>query len=146
MKKSLVFPAIIIFLFLIFSFSVMAQSNCSLLQVNNATITNQGYKISYWSSIMEFPFLMISVFFAFATARALKGGKFGKGMNMIAWGFLVMAIGHLHMQLEHFYGINLFKNLLGETAGTITWFVALVITWGFSGMGFYSILKASKGR
>jgi hypothetical protein len=95
---------------------------------------------------MEFPFLMISVFFAFATARALKGGKFGKGMNMIAWGFLVMAIGHLHMQLEHFYGINLFKNLLGETAGTITWFVALVITWGFSGMGFYSILKASKGR
>ena len=95
---------------------------------------------------MEIPFLLISVFFAFATARALKGGKFGKGMNLIAWGFVVMALGHFHMQIEHFYQFNIFKSLFGETVGMLVWFMALVLTWGLSGLGFYSLLKASKGK
>jgi hypothetical protein len=114
--------------------------------VNNASVASESQKIGYWSGLMELPFLIISVFFAFATARALKGGRFGKGMNLIAWGFVVMAIGHLHMQIEHFYGYNIFKSLLGETMGTLTWFIALIVTWGFSGLGFYSILKASRGK
>jgi len=53
---------------------------------------------------MELPFLFISVFFAFLTAHAMRGGKFGKGMKFMAW-----------------------------------------VTWGLSGLGFYSIYKASKG-
>jgi hypothetical protein len=95
---------------------------------------------------MEIPFLLMSVFFAFATAMAMKGGRFGRGMKWIAWGFLVMAVGHLHMQIEHLYGFNLFKYALGDRGGSIIWFVALVITWLFSGLGFYSIYKASKGQ
>jgi hypothetical protein len=75
----------------------------------------------------------------------MKGGKFGKGMTFMAWGFLVMAVGHLHMQIEHYYGINIFKTLFGSISGSIAWFVALVVTWGLSGLGFYSIYKASKG-
>jgi hypothetical protein len=63
----------------------------------------------------------------------------------MAWGFLVMAFGHLHMQIEHYYGINIFKSLLGSISGSIAWFVALAVTWGLSGLGFYSIYKASKG-
>ena len=99
---------------------------------------------SYWFGVMEFPFLFISVFFAFSTSRALRGGRFGKGMNLLAWGFLVMAIGHLHMQVDHFYNFNLFNALLGRLYGSIAWFFALVLTWGLSGLGFYSIYKASK--
>jgi hypothetical protein len=147
MKKFPIIPGLLLIFLLIFSFSVFAQNKCSILQVNNASvITTEGYKISYWSGIMELPFLFLSIFFAFATARALKGGKFGKGMNLIAWGFVVMAIGHLHMQIEHFYGFNIFKSVLGEVGGTLAWFLALIVTWGFSGLGFYSILKASKGQ
>ena len=93
---------------------------------------------------MELPFLFITVIFAFLTASALNGGKFGKGMYLVAWGFLVMAVGHLHMQVEHFYGFNLFKSVLGDTAGAVAWFIALVMTWGLSSLGFYSIYKASK--
>ena len=145
MKKYTAIPFGLLILMLFLSITAMAQNNCNILQVNNASVASQSYKMSYWSGVMEFPFLIISVCFAFATAHALKGGKFGKGMNLIAWGFLVMAIGHLHMQLEHFYGFNLFKNLLGETGGTLAWFIALALTWGFSGLGFYSLLKASKG-
>src|SRR2546430_17096550 len=114
MKKIIALPFLLILLLLLFNLSLFAQGNCSLIQVSNASVAMEGYKISYWSGIMEFPFLIISVFFAFATARALKGGRFGKGMNLIAWGFLVMAIGHLHMQVEHFYGFNIFKHILGE--------------------------------
>jgi hypothetical protein len=99
-----------------------------------------------WFGILEFPFLFVCVFFAFQTATALKGGTFGKGMNQLAWGFLVMAVGHLHMQLDHFMGVNLFNELLGETLGMIAWFSALVVTWGLSGLGFYTIYKASKGK
>ena len=95
-------------------------------------------------SSLELPFLLISVIFSFLTAKQLKGGKFGKGMNFLAWGFLVMAVGHLHMQIEHHYGFNIFKELLGETLGQTVWFVALIVTWVLSAMGFYYIYKASK--
>lgn len=124
---------------------VFSQAKCSLLQVNNASDGMQGSNMSYWFGVMELPFLFIAVLFAFLTAYALRGGKFGKGMTYMAWGFLVMAVGHLHMQFEHYYGVNIFKSLLGQMSGTIAWFIALIVTWGLSGMGFYSIYKASKG-
>lgn len=95
--------------------------------------------------LLELPFLFGAVFFAFLTARALKGGAFGKGMTLMAWGFLVMGIGHLHMQIEHFTQFNLFSTLFGTLGGKIAWFVALVITWSLSGLGFYNIYKASRG-
>jgi len=145
MKKLVVLAAAFLLLTLMLSISVFAQGGCTILQSDHTSLSINSHNISYWSSLMELPFLLISVVFAFATARALKGGKFGKGMNLIAWGFLVMAVGHLHMQMEHFYNFNLFKSLLGDIGGTLAWFIALLITWGFSGLGFYSILKASKG-
>lgn len=122
-----------------------SQVQCNLLQADNAAVATHSANMGYWFGVMELPFLFISVFFAFLTANALKGGKFGKGMTFMAWGFLVMAIGHLHMQIEHYYGFNLFKSLLGQISGSIAWFVALIVTWGLSGLGFYSIYKASKG-
>ena len=138
------------FLFLItvglltFSSTVYSQAKCSLLQVNNAAAIAHASSTNYWFGVMELPFLFISVFFAFLTAYALRGGRFGKGMTYMAWGFLVMAIGHLHMQIEHYYGINIFKQVLGQLSGSIAWFVALIVTWGLSGLGFWSIYKASK--
>jgi hypothetical protein len=140
-----VFFFMLVGLFICLSGYSQGQPGCNLLQGNPAALTAGAYNFSYWFGVMEFPFLFISVFFAFATSRTLKGGRFGKGMNLLAWGFLVMAIGHLHMQLEHFYGVNLFNTLLGPLYGSIAWFLALVITWGFSGLGFYFIYKASKG-
>ena len=122
-----------------------SQVQCSLLQANNTVAATHAYSTGYWFGIMELPFLFISVFFAFLTAYALKGGKFGKGMTFMAWGFLVMAVGHLHMQIEHYYGLNIFKSLFGQLSGSIAWFIALIVTWGLSGLGFYSIYKASKG-
>jgi hypothetical protein len=124
---------------------VFSQVQCNLLQASNAATEPHGANMGYWFGVMELPFLFISVFFAFLTAYALRGGKFGKGMTFMAWGFLVMAIGHLHMQIEHYYGFNLFKSILGQLSGSIAWFIALIVTWGLSGLGFYSIYKASKG-
>ena len=129
----------------VFTTPVLSQVKCNLLQANNAAAETHSNTTGYWFGIMELPFLFISVFFAFMTAYALRGGKFGKGMTFMAWGFLVMAIGHLHMQIEHYYGFNLFKSLLGSFSGSIAWFIALIVTWGLSGLGFYSIYKASKG-
>jgi hypothetical protein len=146
MKKSHILPFFLLSILFLCVISVSAQSGCRLLQMDHVAIAGQTSKIGYWSGAMELPFLLISVFFAFATAHALRGGKFGKGMNLLAWGFVVMALGHIHMQIEHFYGVNLFKNIFGEIGGTFVWFVALIVTWGFSGLGFYSILKASKGK
>jgi hypothetical protein len=139
-------PLLIVLLILgAFATPVFSQVKCNLLQANNATADTHSNAAGYWFGIMELPFLFISVFFAFMTAYALKGGKFGKGMTFMAWGFLVMAVGHLHMQIEHYYGFNLFKSLLGSFSGSIAWFLALILTWGLSGLGFYSIYKASKG-
>lgn len=100
---------------------------------------------SMWFGVLELPFLFAAVIFAFLTARALKGGIFGKGMAFMAWGFLVMGIGHLHMQIEHFTQFNLFAQLFGQRGGQMVWFVALVLTWTLSGLGFRNIYKASQG-
>ena len=127
------------------STTAQCQPGCGLLQVNSSAAATHANNMSYWFGVMELPFLFIAVLFAFMTAYAMKGGRFGKGMKFMAWGFLVMAVGHLHMQIEHYYGINIFKSLLGSMSGSIAWFIALVLTWGLSGLGFYSIYKASKG-
>lgn len=101
------------------------------------------WNIAVWFGVLELPFLFLCMYFAFVTANAMKGGVFGNGMMLMSWGFLVMGIGHLNMQAEHFFGFNLFYFLLGETFGKIAWFVALVATWSLSGLGFYRIYKAA---
>ncbi|GAA4270829.1 hypothetical protein U6A24_02940 [Aquimarina gracilis] len=94
--------------------------------------------------LLEMPFLAIALIFSFLTAKRLKGGKFGSGMTLLAWGFVVMALGHLHMQIAHIFDYNIFKKLFGDTLGNYVWFVALILTWGLSALGFYKIYKASK--
>ncbi len=94
--------------------------------------------------LLEMPFLAIALVFSFLTATRLRGGKFGSGMTLLAWGFVVMALGHLHMQIAHIYNYNIFKNLFGDSLGNYIWFVALILTWGLSALGFYKIYKASK--
>lgn len=94
--------------------------------------------------VLELPFLLLCVYFAFRTAVALKGGVFGHGMMLLAFGFSVMAIGHAHMQVEHYFGVNLFNSMMGESMGRAAWIAALLTTWALSGIGFYQILRASR--
>ncbi|MBT4101315.1 MAG: hypothetical protein HOM68_01890 [Gemmatimonadetes bacterium] len=96
-------------------------------------------------ALLEIPFLVFCVVFAFLSARQLRGGVFGTGMTLMAWGFLVMGVGHLHMQMETHMGFNLFQTLFGPHGGQYAWFVALFATWTLSGMGFMRIYKASRG-
>lgn len=124
----------------------LAQPHCDILQIHNGMNGANSSSMGYWFGFMELPFLFIAVFFAFLTAYTLGDGKFAKGMKFMAWGFLVMAVGHLHMQIEHYYGYNLFQSVLGRMNGSIAWFCALILTWALSGMGFYSIYRASKGH
>ncbi len=93
---------------------------------------------------LEIPFLILCIYFAFRTASVLKGGIFGRGMAMLAWGFFVMAVGHVHMQLEHVLHLNLFEGIFGHSIGSAIWITALVLTWGLSGFGFYQIYSASR--
>lgn len=145
MKKSKFFSFLLIVGFTIISIPASSQVHCDLLQANNAMASTHAYNMGYWFGIMELPFLFIAVFFAFLTAYNMKGGQFGKGMKFMAWGFLVMAVGHLHMQIDHYYGFNLFQTVFGQMNGSIVWFAALILTWGLSGTGFYFIYRAGKG-
>ncbi|HEX6070626.1 MAG TPA: hypothetical protein VFZ18_12400 [Longimicrobiaceae bacterium] len=94
-------------------------------------------------ALIELPALALAVIFGFLTARALRGGRLGEGMGLIAWGFLVMAIGHLHMQGEVLFGFNLFGALFGRDLGQAVWVVALLVTWTLTGFGFYRLYRAS---
>jgi len=96
-----------------------------------------------WLALAELPALAIAVVFGFLTAHALRGGRLGAGMTLIAWGFLVMAVGHVTMQVEMLFGINLFSALLGARGGQVAWVVALVVTWGLTGTGFFRLYRAS---
>lgn len=100
--------------------------------------------IFHYTAVLELPFLIATVIFAFLVAGNLKGGEFSKGMILIAYGALVMAIGHIHMQWEMFTGVNLFQSLLGNALGSFVWGAALLTTWALTTFGFYSIYQASK--
>jgi len=100
--------------------------------------------IKTWFGIAELPFLFVAVLFGFLTAGVLKGGRFGRGMSLIAWGSLVMGAGHIHMQADYLFHLNLFTVMFGRGAGSIVWFVALITAWTLSGLGFYQIYNASK--
>ena len=118
-----------------------------LLLLSATTAFSQGHEgstLEYWFGVLELPFLFLCVYFALKTAGALKGGIFGKGMTLMAWGFVVMAVGHMHMQFAHFFGLIIFNTVFGYTFGQIIWFIALVVTWTLSGLGFYYIYKASR--
>ena len=97
-----------------------------------------------WFGILELPFLTVCVVYSFKTSRNLKGGVFGTGMVYLAWGFLVMALGHLSLQITHIFGIDIFELLLSHSWGKIAWFGALITTWALSAIGFYKIHEASK--
>lgn len=127
---------LLIGLLTLFSFSLFSQ--------DHTQHSDKELGVDFWFSLLELPFLILCVVFAFLTASQLKGGKFGSGMNLLAWGFIVMAIGHMHMQIDHFFGTNIFNNLFGESLGSIIWIVALIVTWTLSALGFIRIYKASK--
>lgn len=98
----------------------------------------------FWFGVLELPFLFLCVFYSYRTALALRGGVFGKGMMLLFWGFLVMAVGHIAMQLNHIFGYDVFRDTFGWGIGNLLWFLALIITWGLSLAGFVSIYRASK--
>lgn len=94
--------------------------------------------------LLGLPFLGIVTIFNFMNARYLKGGKFGLRMNYLALGFLVMGLGHLHMQISHRFQYNFFNSLLRDFGGVVALLITLVIIWSLSGLGFYQMWKASK--
>ncbi|WP_109298750.1 hypothetical protein [Aquimarina sp. AU474] len=119
-------------------------SNQTLFAQDHSASTNTSMGAEQIFGLLEMPFLAIALVFSFLTATRLKGGKFGSGMTLLAWGFVVMALGHLHMQIAHIFNYNIFKNIFGDIVGNYIWFVALILTWGLSALGFYKIYKASK--
>lgn len=128
---------------LLLFYSLMTYNACA--QEHGHQLQSENFDVTEIFGLLEIPFLFLCIFFAFKTATSMKGGAFGKGMALLAWGFLVMAIGHFHMQLDHFFGLNMLNKMLGKNGGSVVWFIALFATWGLSGLGFYKIYRASKG-
>lgn len=131
---------IIVFLLICLGFS------CSVAQSPEHS-THYGpsdFNLAIWFGLLELPFLFLCIFYCFKTSIALRGGIFSRGMKYLAWGFVVMAVGHIAMQVHHIFGFDVFRDLLGQTVGSLLWFIALSITWGLSAIGFYSIYKVSK--
>lgn len=93
--------------------------------------------------LAEIPFIIFAVFVAFKMARAHRAGAYRKGMLFIAWGFVVMAIGHLHLQIEDIYGTNIFSQIFGKIGGRIAWISALIVTWSLAGYGFAKLASLS---
>ncbi len=97
-----------------------------------------------WFSLLELPFLLLGVIFAFITARSLRGGAFGIGMLFIAIGTLIMGVGHVNMIADDLWGFNIFNIVFGNALGPVVFVIVLVFTWGLVGYGFYRIYRASR--
>ena len=103
-----------------------------------------AHDAGYWFALLELPFLMLAILFSFRTAGALRGGQLGRGMALLAWGFVVMGIGHLLLLIRQVWGIDVLSRYFGSAAGAL-WVIALVATWVLSWLGFYSMYRVSRG-
>ena len=119
---------------LIFAAVALATDTHEAMEMSSSSVFYAG---------LELPFILLAVFFCARTAQALRGGVFGSGMLFVSIGMIIMAVGHLHMQIEMLYHVNLFEFILGNSAGKIAWVAALLASWGFSGFGFFKIFAAS---
>lgn len=96
-----------------------------------------------WFALLELPFIVLAILFSFRTAGAMRGGRLGRGMGLLAWGFVVMGIGHLLLLTQQVWGVDLLTKYFGAAGGAL-WVVALVATWVLSWLGFYSMYQVSK--
>lgn len=98
---------------------------------------------STWFSLLELPFIILAIGFSFLNARAFRGGRLGRGMSLLAWGFVIMGIGHLLLMTQQLWGLDLLSRFFGS-AGQFLWLGALAATWVLSGLGFYSMYQVSR--
>ena len=90
-----------------------------------------------WLQLLELCFLLTAVCCSFYTALALQSAERGqistqrlsRAMFVLAVSFLIMGVGHLHMQWLHLTGVNLFQYYFGEVWGDRLWLMALTLTW-----------------
>ncbi len=90
-----------------------------------------------WLQLLELCFLLTAVCSSFYTALVLQSAETGqistqrlaRAMFVLAFSFLIMGVGHLHMQWLHLTGTNLFHHYFGVTWGDRLWLAALMLTW-----------------
>ncbi len=124
--------------FLCASGALWAQIDPSIAIADHGT--GQGI---YYDSLIELPFLILAVALGIISTRYHVTGALKTGIVYIVAGLVIMSIGHLHMQVEHIWGINIFRSVLGETAGKAIWAMALIISWSMSAYGFRSLTLSS---
>ncbi|MEQ9263223.1 MAG: hypothetical protein RLP14_08685 [Owenweeksia sp.] len=70
------------------------------LNAHTTTHSGTNHDFNPWFSLLEIPFLIAVAGLSFIVVSALRGGELGKGISLMARGFLIMAIRHIHMQVE----------------------------------------------
>ncbi len=117
-------------------------------------IAQPSYKASPEAALrfqlLEIPILFLTVLFAVVAAISLQSKekvidkkKISKGMLALAIGYIIMGVGHLVMQTNRLMNTNVFNSLFGDTGGTFAWYIALILTWSSSCIGFYWIIQSS---
>lgn len=101
-------------------------------------------KFEEWFGFVEIVFLVVCIYYSFKTARKLKGGVFGSGMIHIAWGFVILGIGHVISQLAYIFEVDLLALILKQQQGKITEILIFVFAWGVITLGFMKIYQMTK--
>jgi len=107
--------------------------------------------LTSWLQLLELCFLLTAVCCSFYTALVLQAAERGqistqrlaRAMFVLAFSFLIMGVGHLHMQWLHLTGINLFHRYLGVLWGDRLWLLALMLTWLLMCVALVLILRMS---
>ena len=102
------------------------------------------FRFEQWFGIVELIFLATCIYYAFKTANRLKGGVFGSGMIHIAWGFVILGVGHLISQLAYIFEADLMALILKQQQGLITELLIFVFAWGVIILGFMKIFQATR--
>ena len=109
-----------------------------------ALVSWQDWGISTWLGFIEFPFLFASIFYSFKTADAFRGSKLGDGAHLLAYGFIIMTLSQVNLQLRTFFELDMLAWIFSPNVSGIVWFLGLIAMWALFAMGVFRIYQSHK--
>ena len=97
-------------------------------------------QVDVWVELAQCAVMLLVTMVAFRTAASLKGGFFGPGMGLFAWGIAILALAQAAELALRRFGVPLPPAVL-EISQLVLW----ITSWALFGGGFHQISRASRG-
>lgn len=107
---------------------------------NNDLVPGGGRDLLEWLGVLELPFLLVCLVYAWLSTRAMQDGILGRGLRYLLWGLILLTLLHICTQ---------FLGIIGWQSAEWPFYAGFrsllyIGVWGCFAFGFYHLYQVSK--